>query len=101
MLAHTRDVAALNGLARERLRAAGELGREHEVQTEHGSRALAAGDRVMFTRNERGLGAGPGGQGGAAVRIGTLGTVLAVEARGERLTVALDGAAVRRGRGQR
>jgi Ti-type conjugative transfer relaxase TraA len=100
MLAHTRaDVAALNGLARERLRAAGELGREHEVQTEHGFRALAAGDRVMFTRNERGLGAGPGGQGGTAVKNGTLGTVLAVEARGERLTVALDGAGGAAGQG--
>jgi Ti-type conjugative transfer relaxase TraA len=100
MLAHTRsDVAALNGLARERLRAAGELGREHEVQTEHGTRSLAAGDRVMFTRNERGLGAGPGGQGGMAVKNGTLGTVLAVEARGERLTVALDGAGGAAGQG--
>ena len=100
MLAHTRaDVAALNGLARERLRAAGELGREQEVQTEHGLRALAAGDRVMFTRNERGLGAGPGGQGGTAVKNGTLGTVLAVEARGERLTVALDGAGGAAGQG--
>jgi len=92
MLAYTRaDVAELNRLAREQLRAAGELGPEHQVGTEGGERGLAVGDRVMFGRNERGLGAGPGGRGGVAVKNGTLGTVLAVEAGGERLTVRLDG----------
>ena len=45
----------------------------------------------MFGRNERALGAGPDGRGGVAVKNGTLGTVLAVEAQGERLTVRLDG----------
>ena len=45
----------------------------------------------MFLRNERGLGAGPGGRGGVAVKNGTLGTVLAVDSKGERLTVRLDG----------
>jgi len=92
LLASTRvDVAALNGLARERLRGSGELGADQVVATEHGERSLAAGDRVMFGRNERGLGAGPGGRGGVAVKNGTLGTVLAVEAGGERLTVQVDG----------
>ena len=92
MLAYTRaDVAELNGLAREQVRAAGELGADQVVQTERGERAMAAGDRLMFLRNERGLGAGPGGRGGVAVKNGTLGTVLAVEAGGERLTVRLDG----------
>jgi Ti-type conjugative transfer relaxase TraA len=92
ILAYTRDdVAALNRLARERLRDAGELGSEQAVQTERGERAMAAGDRIMFLRNERGLGAEPGERGGAAVKNGTLGTVLAVEAEGERLTVRLDG----------
>ncbi len=92
MLAYTRaDVAALNGLAREQVRAAGGLGVDQVVQTERGARALAAEDRLMFLRNERGLGAGPGGRGGVAVKNGTLGTVLAVEAGGERLTVRLDG----------
>ena len=92
MLAYTRvDVAELNRLARERLRAAGELGEDHQVETERGQRAMARGDRLMFLRNERGLGAGPGGRGGVAVKNGTLGTVLAVEARGKRLTVRLDG----------
>jgi len=92
ILAYTRaDVAELNGLARERLRAAGELGAEHQVETERGQRLMAAGDRLMFLRNERGLGAGPDGRGGAAVKNGTLGTVLAVDSKGERLTVLLDG----------
>ena len=92
MLAYTRaDVAALNELAREHVRAGGGLGVEHQVTTERGARAMASGDRLMFLRNERGLGAGPGGRGGVAVKNGTLGTVLAVEAGGERLTVRLDG----------
>ena len=92
MLASTRaDVAELNGLARERLRAAGELGADQVVETDRGERSLAVGDRVMFGRNERGLGAGPDGRGGVAVKNGTLGTVLAVEAGGERLTVLVDG----------
>ena len=92
MLAATRaEVAELNRLARERLRAGGELGVEHQVATERGERAFAAGDRLMFGRNERALGAGPDGRGGVAVKNGTLGTVLAVEAQGERLTVRLDG----------
>jgi len=92
MLAYTRaDVGELNRLAREQVRAAGELGADQVVQTERGARAMAAGDRLMFLRNERGLGAGPGRRGGVAVKNGTLGTVLAVEAGGERLTVRLDG----------
>ena len=92
MLAYTRaDVAELNRLAREWLRAGGELGMEHQVETERGQRAMASGDRLMFLRNERGLGAGPEGRGGVAVKNGSLGTVLAVESGGERLTVRLDG----------
>jgi Ti-type conjugative transfer relaxase TraA len=99
MLAHTRaDVAELNRLAREAMREAGALGKEHQVQTENGPRALAEGDRVMFRRNERALGAQADGRGGAAVKNGTLGTVLAIEAQGERLTVALDGAGGQQGR---
>ncbi len=95
MLASTRaDVADLNRLARERLRAAGALGVDQVVQTERGERRFADGDRLMFLRNERGL-ARSGGR--VAVKNGTLGTVLAVEAGGERLTVRLDGAG-RRGR---
>ncbi len=93
ILAYTRDdVRDLNELARERMRAAGELrGADQVVQTERGARVFAAGERIMFGRNERGLGGGPGGRGGVAVKNGTLGTVLAVDAGGERLTVQLDG----------
>jgi Ti-type conjugative transfer relaxase TraA len=92
ILAYRRaDVAELNRLARERLRAAGELGPEQALQTERGERCFAAGDRLMFGRNERALGAGPDGRGGVAVKNGTLGTVEGIDAGG-RLTVRLDGA---------
>jgi Ti-type conjugative transfer relaxase TraA len=100
ILAYTRDdVRELNALARERLRATGQLGPDQAVQTERGERAFAAGDRIMFQRNERALGGGPGGRGGVAVKNGTLGTVLAVEAGGERLTVQLDGTGGQAGKG--
>ena len=93
ILAYTRDdVRDLNEKARERLRAAGELRTADQVvQTERGARAFAAGDRIMFGRNERGLGGHHDRRDGVAVKNGTLGTVLAVEAGGERLTVRLDG----------
>lgn len=80
MLAHIRsDVAELNGLARERLRASGDLGEDQVLQTERGERAFAAGDRIMFLRNERSLG----------VKNGSLGEVERVD--GSTLTVRLDG----------
>ena len=86
ILAYTRDdVRDLNELARAQLRAAGELRTTDQVvQTERGARSFAAGDRIMFGRNERGLGGdglgrnGPGGSGSVAVKNGTLGTVLEV-----------------------
>ncbi|RUX10449.1 Ti-type conjugative transfer relaxase TraA [Mesorhizobium sp. M8A.F.Ca.ET.059.01.1.1] len=66
ILTHTNDeVRALNQAARERLRAAGDLGDEVQVNVERGARDFASGDRVMFLRNERGLG----------VKNGTLGIV--------------------------
>jgi ATP-dependent exoDNAse (exonuclease V) alpha subunit len=94
ILAYTRDdVRDLNEKARAQLRAAGELrGADQVVQTERGVRGFAAGDRIMFQKNERGLGGDGRGRDGVAVKNGTLGTVLAVEAGGERLTVRLDGA---------
>jgi hypothetical protein len=74
----------LNTRARAVRQAAGELGEDHRVQTERGERAFAAGDRVYFLRNERGLG----------VKNGTLGTVTWIEGfsagHGDRLTVWLD-----------
>jgi len=94
ILAYTRDdVRDLNELARERMRLAGVLhGADQVVRTERGERAFAAGDRLMFGRNERGLGGHHDRAQGVAVKNGSLGTVLAVEAGGERLTVRLDGA---------
>ncbi len=57
ILAHTNDdVRDLNGQARARLKALGELGEDVSVKTERGVRDFAPGDRVMFLRNERGLG---------------------------------------------
>lgn len=88
LFAHERaDVRALNEAARAVRRAAGELGPDHQVQTELGLRAFAEGDRVYFLRNERGLG----------VKNGTLGTVERIERTGPspidaRLAVRLDAA---------
>jgi Ti-type conjugative transfer relaxase TraA len=66
ILTHTNDeVRDLNEAARERMRAAGELGDETQVKTERGDRQFASGDRIMFLRNERSL----------EVKNGTLGTV--------------------------
>ena len=66
ILTHTNDeVRALNEAARERMRAAGDLGDEVRVTVERGRRHFASGDRVMFLQNERGLG----------VKNGTLGTI--------------------------
>jgi Ti-type conjugative transfer relaxase TraA len=85
MLAYRRvDVRDLNERARAVRRAAGELGDDYRVETERGARDFAAGDRVYFLRNERGLG----------VKNGTLGTVVGIAGsapgQGERLTVRLD-----------
>ncbi|MBZ9845681.1 Ti-type conjugative transfer relaxase TraA [Mesorhizobium sp. CA5] len=66
ILTHTNDeVRALNQAARERMRAAGDLGDDVHVDVERGVRNFASGDRVMFLRNERGLG----------VKNGTLGVI--------------------------
>ncbi len=87
ILAHTNDdVRYLNGQARAKLKERGELGADAMVKTERGIREFAPGDRVMFLRNERGLG----------LKNGTLGRVeeispSAMTARldsGARVTVA-------------
>jgi ATP-dependent exoDNAse (exonuclease V) alpha subunit len=84
VLAATRaDAAELNRLARQQLGGAGALGPEHRIATHQGEQGFAAGDRVMFLRNERALGATPDGQGGTAVKNGTLGTVTSVQGQGE------------------
>ncbi|MGY3448408.1 Ti-type conjugative transfer relaxase TraA [Bradyrhizobium sp. USDA 4353] len=72
ILTHTNEeVRILNEAARERMRAAGDLGDEVEVTVERGARNFASGDRVMFLQNERGLG----------VKNGTLGTIEQVSAQ--------------------
>lgn len=66
ILTHKNDeVRVLNQAARERMRAAGDLGDEVQVNVERGARNFASGDRVMFLRNERGLG----------VKNGTIGVI--------------------------
>src|SRR5690606_13739920 len=59
------DVRELNEAARDRMREAGELGEEVKLEVTRGTRDFASGDRIMFLRNERGLG----------VKNGSLGTV--------------------------
>src|SRR5262249_19120502 len=72
ILTHTNDeVRALNEAARERMRAADDLGNEVRVTVERGARHFASGDRVMFLQNERGLG----------VKNGTLGSIEQVSAQ--------------------
>lgn len=79
ILTHTNDdVRELNIVARDRLRAGGELGEDVTITTERGQREFAPGDRVMFLRNERSLG----------VKNGTLGQVLSVAQA--RMAVLLD-----------
>ncbi|HEY0235994.1 MAG TPA: Ti-type conjugative transfer relaxase TraA, partial [Afipia sp.] len=79
ILTHTNDeVRALNEGARGRMRAAGDLGEDVHLKVERGARSFAAGDRVMFLQNERGLG----------VKNGTLGTIEQVSAQS--MTVRTD-----------
>jgi Ti-type conjugative transfer relaxase TraA len=80
ILTHTNaEVRELNQEARERVRASGGLGEDVGVTVDRGARDFAAGDRIMFLRNERSLG----------VKNGTLGTL---ERIGEgHMVVRLDG----------
>ena len=80
VLAHTRaDVRDLNEAIRRARAEEGELCEAAAFQTGQGRREFAAGDRIVFLKNDRELG----------VKNGTLGTVEAAEA--DRLTVVLDG----------
>lgn len=57
ILTHTNDeVRELNLTARARLREAGALGEDVTVKAERGERSFATGDRLMFMKNDRGLG---------------------------------------------
>jgi Ti-type conjugative transfer relaxase TraA len=79
ILTHTNDdVRALNEAARTKMRDAGELGSDVALEVTRGKRAFAAGDRIMFLRNERSLG----------VKNGSLGTVRSID--GLRMQVLLD-----------
>ena len=79
ILTHTNDeVQALNQTARDRMRAAGQLGEDVTLRIERGSRRFACGDRIMFLKNERGLG----------VKNGSLGVVKSVTSA--RMAVLLD-----------
>jgi Ti-type conjugative transfer relaxase TraA len=73
LLAYTkRDVAALNAEARDRLKSKGGLTGGLVFEAELGAREFAAGDRLVFLKNDRRMG----------VRNGTLATVTAVSRRG-------------------
>ena len=79
ILTHTNaEVRELNEEARGRVRATGGLGDDVAVKADRGERAFAAGDRLMFLRNERSLG----------VKNGSLGTIEAVTP--DRMKVRLD-----------
>ncbi|MBW4332296.1 Ti-type conjugative transfer relaxase TraA [Stakelama sp. CBK3Z-3] len=79
ILTHTNaEVEALNEAARERLKGRGVLGEEVALRAERGKRMFASGDRVMFLKNERGLG----------VKNGSLGSVRSVTPA--RMSVLLD-----------
>ena len=79
ILTHTNaEVQSLNSEARDRLRASGDLGDDVTVKAERGERQFATGDRIMFLRNERGMG----------VKNGTLATIERVSPEG--MAVRLD-----------
>lgn len=79
ILTHTNDeVHTLNLVARDRLRASGELGEAIAIRAERGERHFATGDRIMFLKNERSLG----------VKNGSLGRVESLTAA--RMAVQLD-----------
>jgi hypothetical protein len=79
ILTRTNDeVRAINEAARERMRAAGDLGDDVRLAVERGARHFASGDRIMFLQNERSLG----------VKNGTLGSIEQVSAQS--MTVQTD-----------
>ena len=72
ILTHTNDeVRELNQMARGKMRVAGALGADVTIKAVRGERQFASGDRIIFLRNERGLG----------VKNGTLGTVASASAQ--------------------
>ncbi|WP_082639589.1 MULTISPECIES: Ti-type conjugative transfer relaxase TraA [unclassified Sphingopyxis] len=79
ILTHTNDeVRELNEAVRVRLKAGGALGNDVALAVERGERSFAAGDRIMFLKNEHDLG----------VKNGSLGTVQSASPM--RMAVMLD-----------
>ncbi|MCW6532509.1 Ti-type conjugative transfer relaxase TraA [Sphingomonas sp. MMSM20] len=79
ILTHTNEeVGELNAAARERMREMGGLGDDVRLTVNRGERDFARGDRILFLRNEHGLG----------VKNGTLGTIEEVSRTG--MTVRTD-----------
>ena len=73
ILTHTNaEVRELNEAARDAMRASGDLGADVSIKVERGDLDFAAGDRIMFLRNERSL----------VVKNGTLGTIERVSENG-------------------
>lgn len=80
IMAHrNKDVIALNVEAREALRTGGGLGDDHVFASERGDKPFAAGDQILFLKNERSLG----------VFNGSTGQV--VDAERNRLQVLVEG----------
>lgn len=78
-LTHRRkDVHAINQAIRSMRKSGGDLTIETLFQTDHGPRAFAKGDRIVFTRNDRDLG----------VKNGSFGTVEEIE--NDQLRVRMD-----------
>ncbi len=81
-LAHRRkDVHLINQSIRKALRQQGSLADEKLVSTDHGPRAFSAGDRILFTRNDRELG----------IRNGMLGTIEAINSNEVAVKLDSDG----------
>jgi hypothetical protein len=81
------DVNGLNAMAREAYGAQGRLGEDHAIPVKDGTVNMAEGDRFLFKKNDSQMG----------VMNGSLGTVRRIE--GDQITVALDDAKGREGRG--
>lgn len=73
-----KDAHALNQAVRKARQSGGELAEEKLFKTNYGPRAFAAGDRIVFTKNDTDLG----------VKNGTLGTIEGFEENS--LTILLD-----------
>ena len=78
-LAHRRkDVHTINQAVRSAIKSGGGLTNDVLLKTDHGKRAFAEGDRILFTKNDQYLG----------VRNGMIGTVKSINQN--EITIALD-----------